>query len=223
MHTISWQSVGPSLDECIKCNICTSYCPVSRGDGSLPGPKYVGPQAQRFRENGPAAYAGSFGGLLLRLSRLQRGLSHRREDRRDQRPRRGRRWWPKTGIPLRNRLLGRNELLGKIGNYRPAPGQLWPAQSRQPLSGRKGDGHRPRSAPAPLEHDRQLWRVDEAYRGDERLQVATRRSSISRLRHHVLRALHRQGRRGRAGAQRLRGDRAAAELLRSAHAQQRRI
>ena len=29
MHTESWQSVGPTLDECIKCNICASYCPVA--------------------------------------------------------------------------------------------------------------------------------------------------------------------------------------------------
>ena len=52
MHTKSWQSVGLTLDECIKCNICTSYCPVAAVTDLFPGPKYVGPQAQRFRENG---------------------------------------------------------------------------------------------------------------------------------------------------------------------------
>ena len=52
MHGISWHSVDHSLDECIKCNICTSYCPVSAVTDLFPGPKYVGPQAQRFRENG---------------------------------------------------------------------------------------------------------------------------------------------------------------------------
>jgi glycerol-3-phosphate dehydrogenase subunit C len=52
MHTISWHSVSTTLDECIKCNICTSYCPVAAVTDKFPGPKYVGPQAQRFRENG---------------------------------------------------------------------------------------------------------------------------------------------------------------------------
>ena len=52
MAPIAWHSVDHSLDECIKCNICTSYCPVSAVTDRFPGPKYVGPQAQRFRENG---------------------------------------------------------------------------------------------------------------------------------------------------------------------------
>jgi glycerol-3-phosphate dehydrogenase subunit C len=46
-----------SADACIKCNVCTTVCPVSRVTDAFPGPKYVGPQAQRFR--GPAAQAGS--------------------------------------------------------------------------------------------------------------------------------------------------------------------
>jgi len=45
-----------SLDNCIKCNICTSACPVSAVTDLFPGPKYTGPQAGRFRnplENSP--------------------------------------------------------------------------------------------------------------------------------------------------------------------------
>jgi glycerol-3-phosphate dehydrogenase subunit C len=38
-----------STDACIKCNVCTTVCPVSRVTDAFPGPKYVGPQAQRFR------------------------------------------------------------------------------------------------------------------------------------------------------------------------------
>jgi len=38
-----------SLDQCIKCNICTTACPVSAVTDLFPGPKYVGPQAGRFR------------------------------------------------------------------------------------------------------------------------------------------------------------------------------
>jgi glycerol-3-phosphate dehydrogenase subunit C len=41
--------VGMSADECLKCNVCTTVCPVARVTDLFPGPKYVGPQAQRFR------------------------------------------------------------------------------------------------------------------------------------------------------------------------------
>ncbi len=38
-----------TLDQCIKCNICTTGCPVSAVTDLFPGPKYEGPQAARFR------------------------------------------------------------------------------------------------------------------------------------------------------------------------------
>ena len=41
-----------STDACIKCNVCTTVCPVARVTDEFPGPKYVGPQAQRFRGPG---------------------------------------------------------------------------------------------------------------------------------------------------------------------------
>ena len=93
MAPISWHSVDQSLDECIKCNICTSYCPVSAVTDLFPGPKYVGPQAQRFREHDQAHVARSLGRLLFGLPRLQRGLPDRREDRRAECPRPCRRSW----------------------------------------------------------------------------------------------------------------------------------
>jgi glycerol-3-phosphate dehydrogenase subunit C len=45
-------SLEQSLDHCIKCNICTAACPVGAVTDLFPGPKYVGPQAQRFRKPG---------------------------------------------------------------------------------------------------------------------------------------------------------------------------
>ena len=41
--------IRASLDHCIKCTICETYCPVSNVTPLFPGPKYVGPQAERFR------------------------------------------------------------------------------------------------------------------------------------------------------------------------------
>ncbi|MCS6870252.1 MAG: 4Fe-4S binding protein, partial [Anaerolineae bacterium] len=39
-----------TADHCLKCNICTQACPVVPVTDLFPGPKTVGPQAQRFRD-----------------------------------------------------------------------------------------------------------------------------------------------------------------------------
>lgn len=41
-----------TLDQCIKCNICTTACPVAGVTDLFPGPKYAGPQAARFFSRG---------------------------------------------------------------------------------------------------------------------------------------------------------------------------
>ncbi len=41
-----------TLDQCIKCNICTTACPVSAVTDLFPGPKYEAPQAGRYRRPG---------------------------------------------------------------------------------------------------------------------------------------------------------------------------
>ena len=118
MHTKSWHSVGPSLDECIKCNICTTYCPVAAVTDLFPGPKYAGPQAQRFRENGqlqtPDHSVDYCSGCRVCNEVCPSGVKIAELNARaraqivaDQ------------GIPLRNRLLGRNETLGKMGQIAP--------------------------------------------------------------------------------------------------------
>src|SRR5512143_579440 len=44
--------VEMTLDLCLKCNICTTACPVMAVTDLFPGPKFVGPQAGRFRAPG---------------------------------------------------------------------------------------------------------------------------------------------------------------------------
>lgn len=39
-----------SLDSCVKCTICETQCPVAKATPLFTGPKFVGPQAERFRE-----------------------------------------------------------------------------------------------------------------------------------------------------------------------------
>lgn len=42
-----------SFDHCIKCTICTAYCPVARVTDMYPGPKHSGPDAERLRIKNP--------------------------------------------------------------------------------------------------------------------------------------------------------------------------
>ena len=41
-----------SLDACVKCTICETQCPVMRVTDLFAGPKYSGPQAERYRQEG---------------------------------------------------------------------------------------------------------------------------------------------------------------------------
>lgn len=42
-----------SFDHCIKCTVCTVYCPVARATHLFPGPKQSGPDAERLRIKNP--------------------------------------------------------------------------------------------------------------------------------------------------------------------------
>jgi glycerol-3-phosphate dehydrogenase subunit C len=51
---VELELVRASLDHCVKCTICETFCPFSRATPLFPGPKHVGPQAERFRTGGPS-------------------------------------------------------------------------------------------------------------------------------------------------------------------------
>ena len=40
---------GNNLEQCLKCSICTAYCPVSAVEPKYPGPKQSGPDQERYR------------------------------------------------------------------------------------------------------------------------------------------------------------------------------
>lgn len=107
-----------SSDVCIKCNICTAACPVAAVTDLFPGPKAVGPQMQRLRLPGGESpdksldYCSGCGVCTLvcphgveiaEMNAIARSAQ-----------------WQRDGIPLRNRLLGRSEWLGKLGSL------FWP-------------------------------------------------------------------------------------------------
>lgn len=111
-----YEEVGFTADLCVKCNICTSACPVAPVTDLFPGPKTVGPQAQRFRFDGGRGdespdksvdYCSGCGVCSLVCPhgvKIMEMNTRAREALYDEH------------IPLRNRVLGRSELLGKLGH-----------------------------------------------------------------------------------------------------------
>ena len=105
-----------SADRCIKCNVCNTACPVAPVTDLFPGPKYCGPQAQRFRAGHPVEewvdYCSGCGACtracpsgvrVAELNSRARAAVYARK-----------------GLPLRSRLISRSELLGRVGS-RAAP------------------------------------------------------------------------------------------------------
>ncbi len=45
-----------SFDHCIKCNVCTTRCPVAEANPDYPGPKQAGPDGERLRIKNPQLY-----------------------------------------------------------------------------------------------------------------------------------------------------------------------
>lgn len=109
-----WHQVQYSADLCVKCNICTSYCPVSNVTDKFPGPKFVGPQAQRFRNpkeisvDDSVDYCSGCGVCTMVCPHGVKVMEMNAKARY--------KLYQRKSIPLRNRLLGRSELLGKFSS-----------------------------------------------------------------------------------------------------------
>ena len=101
-----------SLDHCVKCTICETYCPVSAATPLFPGPKYVGPQAERYRGPGPSPDASldlcSSCGICTQVCpqgvHIAEINSQARAVLKEE-----------HGIPLRDQLLARPVLAGRLG------------------------------------------------------------------------------------------------------------
>ena len=102
-----------SLDHCVKCTICETFCPVSNVTPLFPGPKYEGPQAERFRVSGEQSvdasvdYCSSCGictqvcpqGVHIAEINSQARAKLKADE----------------GIKLRDRLLARPDVIGRLG------------------------------------------------------------------------------------------------------------
>jgi glycerol-3-phosphate dehydrogenase subunit C len=112
-------SLEQSLDHCIKCNICTAACPVSAVTDRFPGPKYVGPQAQRFRHErqpSPDESVDYCSGCRVCNEVCPTGVRIAELNARARA-----RLVAERGIPLRNRLISRSGLVGRLGAGPHAP------------------------------------------------------------------------------------------------------
>jgi glycerol-3-phosphate dehydrogenase subunit C len=104
--------VRDSLDHCVKCTICETFCPYSRVTPLFPGPKYVGPQAERYRGSGASVDASvdycSGCGICTQVCPQGVKIAEINSQARAQ-------LWEERGIPLRNQLIARPSVLGRLG------------------------------------------------------------------------------------------------------------
>jgi len=107
------ETLRGSLDHCVKCTICETACPVSNVTPLFPGPKYAGPQAERYRVHDEPAAEWSVDfcsgcGICTQVCpqgvKIAQINSQARAKVKEQR-----------GITLRDRLIGRPTLIGRLG------------------------------------------------------------------------------------------------------------
>jgi glycerol-3-phosphate dehydrogenase subunit C len=111
-HDVLGDLMRDSLDHCVKCTICETYCPVSNVTPLFPGPKYVGPQAERFRiwdETSPDASLDYCSGCGVCTQVCPQGVHIAEINTQARAAMRER-----TGFKLRDRLLARPDLIGRL-------------------------------------------------------------------------------------------------------------
>jgi glycerol-3-phosphate dehydrogenase subunit C len=111
-HDVLGDLMRGSLDHCVKCTICETACPVSNVTPLFPGPKYVGPQAERFRvwdEASPDASLDYCSGCGVCTQVCPQGV-HIAEINTQARAKLRER----TGHKFRDRLLARPDVLGRL-------------------------------------------------------------------------------------------------------------
>lgn len=64
------------LEKCLKCSICTVYCPVSGVTTRYPGPKHAGPDGERYRMKDPRFYDEKALKMCLNCKRCEVACPH---------------------------------------------------------------------------------------------------------------------------------------------------
>src|SRR5579859_4925642 len=102
-----------SLDHCVKCTICETACPVSNVTPLFPGPKYAGPQSERYRVTGEPSADSSVDycsgcGICTQVCPQGVKIAEINAHARNKLKR-------EKGIPLRDRIITRPTWLGRAG------------------------------------------------------------------------------------------------------------
>jgi glycerol-3-phosphate dehydrogenase subunit C len=102
-----------SLDHCVKCTICETACPVSNVTPLFPGPKYVGPQAERYRvgDEPPAEWSVDYCsgcGICSQVCPQGVKIAEINAQARNKIKRH-------SGAPVRDRIITRPTVLGRLG------------------------------------------------------------------------------------------------------------
>jgi glycerol-3-phosphate dehydrogenase subunit C len=121
------EALRGSLDHCVKCTICETACPVSNASPLFPGPKYAGPQSERYRVAGEASVDASVDycsgcGICSQVCPQGVKIAEINAQARNEL----KRW---RGVPLRDRLITRPTWLGRAGTPA-APLANWTLRSR---------------------------------------------------------------------------------------------
>jgi glycerol-3-phosphate dehydrogenase subunit C len=105
--------IRESLDHCVKCTICETFCPVSNVTSLFPGPKYVGPQAERYRDGvvSPDSSLDYCSGCGICTHVCPQGVKIAEINSRARAKLKER-----TGIPLRDRVLARPTVTGRLAS-----------------------------------------------------------------------------------------------------------
>jgi glycerol-3-phosphate dehydrogenase subunit C len=102
-----------SLDHCVKCTICETQCPVSNASPLFPGPKYAGPQAERYRVAAEPSVDASVDycsgcGICSMVCPQGVKIAEINAQARDKLKR-------QKGVPFRDRIITRPTWLGRLG------------------------------------------------------------------------------------------------------------
>jgi glycerol-3-phosphate dehydrogenase subunit C len=152
--------IRSSLDHCVKCTICETFCPVSQVTPLFPGPKYVGPQGERYRGVGPSPDSSvdycSGCGICTQVCPQDVKIAEINSRARAK-------LWEGRRIPLRNQLIARPSVIGRLGTP-VAPLANWALHNRgvRGLVQRVIGIHR--DAPMPSFAGRTFQRISRAHR-----------------------------------------------------------
>jgi glycerol-3-phosphate dehydrogenase subunit C len=116
-----------SLDHCVKCTICETACPVSNASPLFPGPKYAGPQSERYRVAGEPSVDASVDycsgcGICSQVCPQGVKIAEINAQARNELK-------AEKGIPLRDRIITRPTWLGRAGTP-VAPLANWTLRSK---------------------------------------------------------------------------------------------